>query len=357
MGGVITYCRSSSMGTYDICAHRGMLDYMLSIKPPDDAYEQYGDLNYMRAMKAASKGSSVHKNLETVARRKKCQQEGIDRFHDNELDRTFYVNKFDIKEVIELSINHYQKDSQTPWTNWDKINVKNWTWKVLKSDWNPAKLKIIDVEKFFDIEIEEEWARYYYKIGDVELSDRYRLRGTMDLTVDLGNDTYSIRDWKTGSAASYDKPGNPKKTYQDLSESKQFLLYYYVAKKLYPGKKIVVEVNYIKGDGVSTLFMDDSSYQKAYDNIVNFFESVRNNYPPKLIKYTRDEPCGFCPHSQLKQFHPTLTNCEFFEKEAKKYSAEELINRYGSVDAMSKYSGGGAERDLSKPVETAKQNP
>lgn len=345
---VVLYARSSSMGTNKICPHRGMIEYMLSKKPPSNALELYGELDYMRAEKAAAKGSAVHKALEIIAKRKKNQQDGIKNFYDDELKQTYYSNKLDIKQLIEDCIAHYKNDSQLEWTNWDHINVRNWTWKVLKSDWHPGKVNVYDVEKFFDLELKEDWAKYRYEIGGEILEGYYRVRGTMDLIVDLGNKTLSIRDWKTGIPKEYSKEGQPVKTYTDLCNDSQFLLYYYIGHQLYPGYEIIVEVNHIKERGVSTLFMDEESYKKGYDNLVKYFDSIRNNYPPTLVKYKNSEPCGFCPWASLREQDPSMNDCEFFEREAKNHSAEELIIRYGSISAMSKYSGGGAERDLSK---------
>lgn len=343
---IVTYARSSYMGTHKICSHRGMIEYMLGVTPPDDAYSRYGELNYMRAAKAATKGSAVHKALEIIAKRKLCIQENLSSFYDEELDTTF--EKVDFKKLIELCINKYQWESQTPWSDWDKKNVRNWTWKVIKSDWNPSKLNIFAVEHFFDIEIEEDWAKYSYQIGDTLLEGNYRLRGTIDLIIDIGNNTLSIRDWKTGSKKKYNVRGQPDKTFIDLSEDHQFLLYYYVGKHLFPQHNIIVEVNYIKSDEISTLFMDDHSYHKSKSNIINFFKDIRQSYPPPLIKYTNDEPCGFCPWSQLKERDRSLNDCSFFEKQANEKSANELLLEFGSISKMSQYQGGGAQRDLSK---------
>lgn len=345
--GVITFARSSYMGTHKICAHRAMIEYMLGKKPPADALERYGELDYMRAEKAASKGSAVHKALEVIGRAKKCKQEKINHFYDDELDKNFNPYHIDYKQLLTLCIDKYKEEPQMAWHGGDIKHVKDWFWKVIDSDWNPSRCNIYDVEKFFDITIEEDWAKYSYEIGNDKLEGHYKIRGTIDLIVNLGNNTLSIRDWKTGRKTNYAKKGQPDKTYKDLCNDHQFLLYYYVGKKLFPLYDIIVEVNFIRADGISTLFMNEESYKKSYKNLVDFFATIRENYPPTPIKYKNTESCGFCPWNQLKENGSSKTDCEFYEEVARKHSAEELVQIHGDISSFSRYSGGGSERDLS----------
>lgn len=349
---IVTYLRSSSMGTFKICQHRHFIEYILNMRPPDDAYEKYGELDYMRAMKAASKGSAVHKVLEIIARRKKSMQDGVKEFYDDELEQTFVVNSndCDVKNLIPLAIEYYKKDSQSPWSSWDEKNVRDWVWTVMKSDWNPARMDIVEVEKFFNFEIKEDWAKYRYELDDGSILEGYlAVRGTIDLIVQNGN-TYNIRDWKTGKKYKYDE--QREKTYEDLCEDHQLLLYYWVGKQLYPDKNIEVEINYIKEDGVSSPYMDASSFKMGYQNLQKFFTNIQEAYPPQLIKYNfanpQDGPCGFCPWKSIIQINDTRSVCEFMEEKTQQYSAAKVLDQYGDISKINSYDGGGKTLDLTK---------
>jgi DNA gyrase/topoisomerase IV subunit A len=111
---------------------------------------------------------------------------------------------------------------------WDDEEVKtkyrDMYYKLLSFDnesYNPLKLNIIQPEQYFDIQFQEDWARYEYIIGKEKFEGFLSVKGTMDLVFD--NSGYlSGMDYKTGKSRVNWATGKTKYL-DDFKEDKQLL--------------------------------------------------------------------------------------------------------------------------------------
>jgi PD-(D/E)XK nuclease superfamily len=236
---LITYFRSSSLGTWKMCQQQYFFQYSLGINPA--------------TWKATDKGTIVHKVLEILARSKKCKQEGIASFDDDVIGGPV---KNEIKnEYIDLlteRVYEYYSNLCThhKWAKADLRDCRDWVWNVINYKdgmFDPRKMQIFDIEKRFDIEIDKPWARYEFEYNGNKIEGNLGLKGTIDnITVSPDNpNCYEIVDWKTGQRKDW--ATGEIKDYALLKKDVQLRLYFYVLNKLLPdAESISVTIFFIK---------------------------------------------------------------------------------------------------------------
>jgi hypothetical protein len=285
---IITYMRSSSYTCLDFCEHKYYLDYCLGYNSP--------------ANKSAQKGSIVHKALEMLAQTKLAKQQGQDIFYNKELDISLNVhsvyNRPDL--VMEKAYTHYVSKHEFEYSTSDCKDCYKWMHNVLEwknGMFNPLLINIAAPEKYFDFTIKNKWAKYSYTLQGKKLSGQLSLKGTMDLTVDRGNNVIEVIDWKTGRRWDWIK--RKPKDYEELKNDPQLLIYYYAARKLYPkADSILFTIYWIATNEPFSLPFDDSDYRKAEQMLRKRFEYIKSIKKPKLIyPNNRCNWCWFSNHS------------------------------------------------------------
>lgn len=270
---IITYLRSSSIVTQYQCEMKYFGEYVLGIK---------GEPRQKTVM-----GSMFHKIMEGVALEKQAIQNKKKKFYPSE------IGGFPVgcgsRALIDKAYNYYaQKHPEYTWSESQKKDLTKWYDSVIlleQGEFNPANLNVLDVEKYFDIEIKEDWAKYKYTSGEGYLS----LKGTIDLIVDH-DDHIEIIDWKTGARKNW--LTGKEKNYEDFREDKQLLLYYYVAHHLYK-KPISITIVYVNSGGSFSMDFSEEDYVRAEEMVKETFSKIKNIKYPKLIR--PDRFCGFCP--------------------------------------------------------------
>lgn len=184
----ITYLRSSSYNNYDFCQQQYFIDYVLGYKHPSN--------------KAAEKGTIVHKVMEVLGEMKKAQQNGETTIDDHICGK---LNVADINSpglvnnVFWKSYNYFMSISKHTFYPKDFKECKEWVWMALDFNngaYDVRKLKVVDTEKSFDIEVPYDWAKYDYEINGKRLTGQLHIKGTIDLVTESKPGVLTVIDYK-----------------------------------------------------------------------------------------------------------------------------------------------------------------
>jgi hypothetical protein len=344
---ITTALRSSSVNTYDLCSLKGYIEYCLTFPAPNH--------------KAASVGSLCHKVLECLALSKKCLQDGTTSFEDD-LSGTIHINECEPKALFDRFKEYYSIEAPGSWGGYPEMVAKHtwtttdftnaWRWINMVLDHNngqydPRKNDIVAVEQFFDMEIPDEWARYEYQIGDKTLIGQLKIRGSIDLITKFDENTYVLRDYKTGGR--YDFETRKTKGFHDFSEQFQFNFYYWVARQFYKDKTLLFDVIYTRDKYPCQLDIDDESAAEAYEYLKQTFLKIKSTQKPIRIKDIpgKDGPCkGFCPWNVVRDKATGKVMCDAIHERLQKEGADQVFYDIGSIEKLSKYSGGGKDLTL-----------
>ena len=193
---IVTYVRSSSYNNYDYCQMQYFITYALG--------------HQSTSGKKAQLGTIVHKVMECLGSCKKKLQEGkktgLSIIDDGigEIkfsNRTLYTKKF-VKELLDRSYEYYTKNCVHNYTGADMKFCKKLVDDALTyndGQFDPRNRNVVASEPQFDIPIEEEWAKYKYKMPNGEVIEgQLAIKGTIDLVTQVGDDVIEVVDWKTG---------------------------------------------------------------------------------------------------------------------------------------------------------------
>lgn len=295
---IITFLRSSSFGSYEMCPQQYFCEYNLGWTGPGN--------------KAANKGTIVHKVLEVMALAKKGSQEGKKTIKD-EICGTVKVDKYDIEVLLTKIYKYYSSNLlQHDWLPADFNDCVKWTHKALEfneGQFDPRKKIIVDAEPYFDIEIQKPWAAYEYQIGDKKLSGFLRLKGTIDLIIKIDNNTLEVIDWKTGRYRKNWATGK-EKDHESFRKDPQLRMYHYAAHHLYNVDQVLVTVYYINAGGPFTICFDKEELYKTEDMIQQKFEQIRDADKPILNKSWKCRK--FCHHGKSDFGHTTIKPLQEF---------------------------------------------
>lgn len=224
----ITFFRSSLINNLNFCEHQCFLTYVLGL--------------YQKSNIKSECGTIVHKVLELLALAKKHLQTSPE-FHlkdetididilinaDVLLKPTFLTNaevdkinstrinkdvyKWDCnlnynhvrfgKDLVEYLIDkcykYYSANSPNKWEPIHFKQVTNFVWILLdyqNGKFDPRNQNVFSTETYFDLEIDEPWAKYHYPYRGKDLKGHLRLKGTIDLTLQLDDNTLEFVDYK-----------------------------------------------------------------------------------------------------------------------------------------------------------------
>lgn len=272
---IITYLRSSAIGTLEFCELKYYIGYNLGFKEQSNV--------------KTDQGTIVHKTLELLALCKKSHQDGKKTFTDTEnivkrLKVQDYLDTNDnINSLIENIYYYYSSRlTHNNWTNKHLVECKNSVYKVLGTKFDPRQRNIVDAEPHFDFEIQEPWAYYKYNLDDKNLEGFLSMKGTIDLVTQIDDGIYEIVDWKNGKRLNW--ATGEEKTHDKLQDDVQLRIYHYAASRLYPdANQIIITINFINDGGPFTMVYDKSDLPQTENMIRQYFEKIKNSQKPELI--------------------------------------------------------------------------
>ena len=354
----ITYLRSSLINNLTFCEHQMFLTYVLGL--------------YKKSNKKSELGTITHKILELLALCKK-ELQTKDKYHliDHNLGLDLIVSLDDLTKPKELSLEeittinstrinketykwdcilpskhtrlgvtlvehllekcyqYYMEHSPHKYTTIDFKNVTNFVWITLdyqNGTFDPRKKYIISTETYFDIEIKEDWAKYYYNYRGKELKGNLHLKGTIDLTTKVNDDTYEFVDYKSGMRLDWNT--GEIKTYNKLHDDNQLLTYLYAGRHLYPGKNIITSIFFIRDGGPYSICFDDTDIERSIQLFKNTFKKTQNITLPVLLDPShKNFKCKYiCDY--YKQTIGNTNTCNFLHNEIQKYGIVYVIDKY-----------------------------
>ncbi len=326
---LVVYLRSSSMGTFKMCEWDYFLTYQMGLDKP--------------AGKKARIGNCMHKALELLARKKNSEQKGEKTFSEPESGKTFKVDEITEDYAYHFGLSSYDSSD---FTKGDLITANEMFYNTLSGPYNPLKHEIVEPELFFDIEIQEPWAKYkqYSPYEDKEIEGALRVRGTMDLIVKGHDGILHYIDWKTGARLNWNVSPPTEKTMEDFMKDPQLLLYYFALKTIYPDKEVQMTIHYLKDGGPFTLPYGDEEYQKAKDTIKKYFDEIINVKKPNRIKDGKGKlplACrSFC-HWGKTLDENGVSLCDSYHNKYQQLGMDLLTAKYGNKKVFAGYSGGG----------------
>lgn len=261
---IVSYIRSSSVGTNEWCENKYFIEYVLGYKPEPHP--------------KADMGNVVHKVMEVLALYKLALQKGETKVISDDFGELTFEQCNDIEFLHKNAVTLYPNKKYAP--NYFEESLM-WCHKAINyndGEYDPRKLNVFSAEQFFDMVIDEPWAEYDYILpnGD-RMKGNLALKGTMDLVIEHG-DCLEILDWKSGK--DYDWNKGIQKTLPVLQKDFQVQLYYYCAKKLYPDRNILFTINFINYGGPKTLTFEDSQLPELEMRIRDEFKRIKNNLRP-----------------------------------------------------------------------------
>lgn len=290
--------------------------------------------------KKAELGTIVHKVMESLAGFKKAEQDSskrakILRITDDalkkiECNKTDFRNDSTVEWLLDLSYEYYTSNSPHKWYASDKQTCRDLIWQTLefnKGQFDPRSRDVVAPEPHFDIPIDEDWAKFTYKMPHgKEVKGQLAIKGTIDLVTKVDDDTIEVIDWKTGRRLDW--ATGEEKTYEKLCSDPQLLLYNYAISKLFPEyKQAIMSIFFIKDGGPFSMCFDKSDQARFLEMLKARFQEIQKNDSPKPISRDRSnwkctKLCHFCKNN----WPGTDENmCMYIEKHLDKHGMEETI--------------------------------
>lgn len=336
---LVTFLRSSSINSFELCQMQYFLGAVLGIRSPSG--------------RKADLGNSVHKALEVLSRQKLARQRGESSFVEPEANKTFVTGEVDAEAAITHGWSVYEKPG---YTRADRQDVYDLTMKVLTRDdgaYHPENLDIVAPEQFFDLPVEAEWAWYDYANprGGPRIQGQLRIRGTVDLLYRDDNGIIIYHDYKTGR--QWDWAAQKRKDWASLMVDRQLLLYYHAVRRLYPDDDLLFSIDYVREDGVFFLPYGDEQDAAAVAMLREMFEKIRDcEMPDRRMDEVgpRGQPCSFCHYARAKA--PTGESlCDYYHGQLVQLGMSKCVAKHANGEPWLQYGGGGGQSDRSaKPT-------
>lgn len=268
---IITYFRSSSYNTHNMCEQQYFFEYVLGWRSPSGF--------------KAVKGTIMHKVLEILAIIKQAQQNNEKYITDDEILGKVNTNDYNLNSIIEKVYKHYSEaNSQHQWSIKDYKECYNWVYKAIEFNngmFDPRNCQILQPEQKFDFIIEKPWAKYEYSVNGEIIDGYLGLKGTIDLITKIDDRTVEVVDYKSGKRLDW--ATGQEKTQEKLEKDSQLRIYHYAVKKLYPHLDTVIFTIYFVNDGGPfSMVFHDSDLIETENMLREKFEIIKNTRKPKL---------------------------------------------------------------------------
>lgn len=329
---IITYFRSSSYNTHNMCEQQYFGEYVLG----------WRGLSGQKA----DKGTITHKVLEILAVIKKAQQDHQDTI-DDDLIGEVSVNGYNLDDIIDQVYSYYTSNAQHhKWSQKDHKDCKNWVYKAIEFNngmFDPRNRNILCPEQHFDFQINKSWAKYSYDINGQKLEGNLALKGTIDLITLVNDSTIEVIDWKTGRRLDW--ATGEEKTQEKLEKDPQLKIYHYAIKHLYPNiKNIIFSIYFINDGGPFSICFHDSDLSSTEDMLRQKFEAVKSTKKPRLNKSwmcgklchfgkttfegTHIQPIEEYRDGQVCKIGQTMTKCEQIKHDLDLYGIDTTMDLY-----------------------------
>lgn len=328
---ICSYLRSSSINTLDWCEQKYFLSYVLGIKEVSNI--------------AAEKGTIVHKVMELCAQAKKAKQEGHTSFVDDEFGK---ISCKECNDVGKLAIKVYKqlsaKLTHFDWEDKDAVDCIKHCYNIIEFNdgaFDPRKRNVIDCEKFFDLPLENPWAKYNF--SQYNLSGTLAIKGTIDLVTEVDSETLEAIDWKTGRTRN-DWVTGKEKNYDDFYNDNQLRLYYYALSLLYPQyENILITIFFSVAGGPFTIIFSKDDLAITEKMFQDKFERVKRIKKPHL---TVNYKCSrFCHYGKNKFEGSCETICSEINNHTNKFGINSTMEKYGDLSKIENYTGGGRTKE------------
>jgi len=255
----IENCSASAIKLFDKCNFAYFLRYVLR--------------RSIAAGKAAMQGKIVHKAVEMIAKlHLKGKTIDTERVLEWAWDRC-------LRESPDVDIRKTTSRGEAA----DYKKCRNALEGILDSDYNPRKLKILGIEKWFSIEMPgPEWAN--------RNGQQLTVRGFIDLVHEIDENTIEIVDWKTGAVA--DISSKEIIDSDRVAAEIQAQLYFLAACLIYPEyKNIIITFYYTTDQLPRTVYFDLTDTCRILERLLGFFTTVQKTV---CVRRNRTWQCKMC---------------------------------------------------------------
>jgi hypothetical protein len=333
----------------DFCEMKAYQVYVLGMKDKEN--------------KKANLGSAVHKALELFGRLK-ISDPNRKTIDDDELGR---IKKEDctVENLAEIALAHYEeKTDGLVGGKKDLETCIEWVNRAIteyNGELDPRNQNIVNVEEFFDIELQQDWAKYEYEVDGQIIKGRLHIRGTVDVIISEGDNLFRILDYKTGRR--YDWGKDKIKHPDDFKNDKQLLFYFYAMRNKYKDEKrdFYVSIYYINDHvidgeivpgGIFDVVFDDSDYDRAEKMVREQFERIKNAVRPKQLssKCTHWKCKSLCNFSQIiPEISLEKPACMALTEMIKEEGIDAVTSKFIDLEKSMNYQdGGGRSADTEK---------
>ena len=224
----------------------------------------------------------------------------------------------------------------------------------------PVSFRPVDINPFLlpikRDKVDKRWGPGKSDVRKVKSIEKVGERITQCISVDSPDKTYlctenMIPTHNTGRRFDWAK--ETVKEYSDLESDKQLLLYYYALRLKYPNNKFYVSIYYANDHiidkvlvpgGLFTFVFDDDTMKLAEDMLRKEFEKIKNDRYPRVISKTCAHfKCKYlCAYSKIiPEISTEKPACIFLREEISEKGIEYVTQKYGDLQRMKVYSGGG----------------
>jgi hypothetical protein len=238
-----------------------------------------------------------------------------------------------VKKLTKLSCEHYADE----WDPVDYRSVDNFVWMALgynNGTFDPRRRNIVAAEQHFEFVIDKEWAKYELALpGGKTISGNLKIKGTVDLICSLpGGIIYEIVDIKTGQRLDWaSQQDNKVKTYADLQQDFQLMLYYYAARRMYPeAKQIIVTIFFIRDGGPFTFCFDEHTIEQVEDRLRDRFNEIKACTLPTMQDPSQSNfKCKYiCDYFKMSSPDKEKNFCRFIHDKIGVDGIEKVTNDY-----------------------------
>lgn len=288
-------------------------------------------------------GSMMHWVLEVLAAIKLAKQNGKTTIDDEVFGEGYQfpedVSPDYIQFLCDTAFNHFStvEDHHT-WEDQHRLDIHDWVNYVLEyrnGEYNPLNSEIIAIEQEFNIPIKESWA----KIGNGEY---FAINGFIDLIKRVDDGGIEIVDYKSGKRDKYvNGRKSGKKTYEDLMDDIQLLMYRYAAATLYPdATHYIVTIFYVNDGDTFSFSFDEHDIKKVMKKIKTKYLKIRDAKVPAFnktssCKYICDYSCNSFDKPMIefrggkfRNVGEPMSLCDEVQYAIKKFGIEYVENNY-----------------------------
>ena len=327
---ITCYLRSSSLSCLDMCEMKYFFTYVLGMKDKQN--------------KKATMGTIMHRVLQVLADKKLAQSQKKKKLKNDDIQDFTFAQCDDIDLITKVCFDYYSKQEDTlDFTQADLKICTSWVYKALaykKGALDPRNQNVFATEKFFDIEIQKDWAKYNYKVGNEDISGYLSIKGTVDLIIQEDEKYFQVLDYKSGRRLNW--ATGKEKTVEDLQKDPQLLLYYYALKNLYPDWSFYVSIYYVNDGGLFDVVFDDKDYIKAENMLRQKFEYIKSVKLPKQISNDQQNwKCTkLCKFSEIDP-NSGKTVCQSYHDLIRSKGIDYVTKEHANLKKITKYQDGG----------------